>query len=65
MSRLRLHHLLLAIAALFNVSVSPLLHAADKEDFDAYKLRIDSAWYYISPSGSFRGTNETGSIDIQ
>jgi hypothetical protein len=56
---------LLAIAILFNLSVAPLLHADDKEDFDTYKIRIDAAWYYINPSGSFSGTNESGTIDIQ
>jgi hypothetical protein len=43
----------------------PFSHAADKEDFDSYKLRIDTAWYYINPSGAFHGTSETGTVDIQ
>ncbi len=41
-----------------------LLHAAENEDFDAYKLRIDAGWFYSNPSGSFHGTNDTGSIDL-
>ena len=41
MSRVGSHHVLLAIAILFNLSVAPLLHADDKEDFDTYKIRID------------------------
>jgi hypothetical protein len=45
--------------------IAPFLLAADKEDFDSYKLRIDTAWYYINPSGSFHGTNDSGSVDIQ
>lgn len=65
MSRLGLRRVLLAIAVLFNLAVVPLLHADDKEDFDTYKVRIDAVWYYINPSGDFRGTTETGSIDIQ
>jgi hypothetical protein len=41
-----------------------LLHAADKEDFDTYKLRIDAGWFYSNPSGSLHGTNDSGSIDL-
>jgi hypothetical protein len=65
MNRPRLHAVLSIVAIIFSISATPLLRAADKEDLDAYKLRIDTAWYYINPSGSFRGTNETGTVDIQ
>jgi hypothetical protein len=57
--------ILSGIILLIGFLVTPFLHSADREDFDAYKLRIDATWYYISPSGSFNGTNETGSVDIQ
>lgn len=52
----------LALPALF-VTV-PQLHA-QKEDFDAYKLRIDAFWFYAKPSGSFESAGHTGYVDFQ
>jgi hypothetical protein len=52
-----------AIAALFAASCS---HAAEtpKEDFDAYRLRIDAGWFYSDPTGTIHGANDSGSIDL-
>jgi hypothetical protein len=36
----------------------------EKEDFDAYKLRIDAGFYYSNPTGSIHGASDTGSIDL-
>jgi hypothetical protein len=42
------------------------LHAQDHEDFDQYKLRITTLWFYSIPSGSLHGTNVSdASIDFQ
>src|SRR5450755_2042428 len=37
--------------------------AAD-EDFDNYKWRIDAAWYYAKPSGTFGGQGVNVPIDV-
>jgi hypothetical protein len=44
--------------------VAPCVHAAEKEDFDAYKLRVDAGWYYSNPTGSIHGSNDSGSVDL-
>lgn len=51
---------LLALVA----TVSPL-HAADREGFDAYKLRIDGFWFYARPTGSFQASGQAGVLDFQ
>src|SRR5271169_4922761 len=52
--------------ALFGLfAVTPLLHAADPDDFDAYKVRISGFWFYSSPSGDIQGSTENGVIDLQ
>jgi hypothetical protein len=40
------------------------LHAQEKEDFDAYKLRIDAGFYYSSPTGSIHGASDNDTIDL-
>jgi hypothetical protein len=37
----------------------------DKEDWDAYKLRIDMFWFYSQPSGTFTSKGNTGFFDLQ
>lgn len=46
------------------LAIASFVHAAEKEDFDVYKLRIDAGWFYSNPSGSFHGTNDSGSVDL-
>ena len=38
-----------------------------EEDFDQYKLRLDTFWFYSNPTGSIRGTAnvDSTSIDLQ
>jgi len=56
---------LLTVLAVFTVLVAaPLLHAGDDEDFDVYKLRVDTFWFYSNPSGNFQGSGSTDQIDI-
>jgi hypothetical protein len=54
---------------LASLSTVTCLHASEKadakEDFDAYKLRVDAGWYYSSPTGTLHGTSDNGSIDLQ
>jgi hypothetical protein len=40
------------------------LHGQEKEDFDAYKLRIDAGWYYSNPTGSIHGASDNDTIDL-
>ena len=51
------------LIALF--STASLLHAQDSKDFDAYKLRIDTGWYYSKPTGNLHGSADSGSVDLQ
>jgi hypothetical protein len=50
-------------------SATSFAQKAEPEDFDAYKLRIDADWYYVSPSGFLQGTTAGGpnvpEIDLQ
>ena len=46
------------------LAIASFVHAAEKEDFDAYKLRVSAGWYYSNPTGSIHGMNDTGSVDL-
>jgi len=66
---LRLRHAgsvrLLTVLAIFTVLVAaPLLAADDNEDFDTYKLRVDTYWFYSNPSGNFQGSGSSDQINI-
>jgi hypothetical protein len=56
-----------SVALFALVAAAPLAHAADKdkEDWDAYKLRLDLLWFYSEPTGSFTSKGNTGSLDLQ
>jgi hypothetical protein len=43
----------------------PKLHAQGNDEFDSYKLRLDGFWVYTNPSGSFKGSADSGTIDLQ
>ena len=49
------------------VTTAAFSQIAEKEDFDNYHLRIDTAWYYSDPSGNIHGTATTdnGPVDLQ
>lgn len=65
MTRLRLGIRLSGIVLFVSVSGAVFCQAAEKEDFDAYRLRIDAGWFYSNPSGNIHGETDTGSIDLQ
>jgi hypothetical protein len=60
----KLHVAISWIAVFACLLVAPCVHAAEKEDFDAYKLRVDAGWYYSNPTGSIHGSNDSGSVDL-
>jgi hypothetical protein len=65
--KLNIRHIPLGIF-LFVLAFSlfkPQLAAAQNEDIDPYKLRIETYWFYSQPSGSFFGTGRNGSVDLQ
>jgi len=41
------------------------LRAQQQEDFDKYKIRIDTFWFYSNPSGNVQGSADSGSVDLQ
>jgi hypothetical protein len=43
---------------------SAFLRAQQHEDFDEYKVRIDTFWFYSNPSGSIQGMGDTAPIDL-
>jgi len=64
MNHRKLSAILSGIALFATLSAAPSLHAAEHEDLDAYKFRIDAGWYYVSPSGNFHASNDASTIDI-
>ncbi len=64
MTHRKLHIALWGMVFPARLSAAPFLHAPEKEDFDAYKLRIDAGRYYSNPTGSIHGASDTGSIDL-
>jgi len=50
------------------LSATSFSQKAEHEDFDSYKLRIDAAWYYSTPSGYIQASGSgpnVGTIDLQ
>jgi hypothetical protein len=51
--------------------VAPYSHAAGtgndngKDDYDIYKLRINTDWFYSNPTGSIHGSDDADSVDLQ
>lgn len=43
----------------------PIALRAQQEDFDEYKIRIDTFWFYSNPSGNVQGSADSGSVDLQ
>ena len=50
------------LASLSGVAFSQVV--VEKEDFDAYKLRIDAGFYYSNPTGSIHGASDNDTIDL-
>jgi hypothetical protein len=69
MTHRKLITLLSAILLFAGLSATSFSQKVEHEDFDAYKLRIDAAWFYASPSGYIQAstTNSmiTTPIDLQ
>ncbi len=50
----------------FCISLLPaFLCAQEQEDFDQYKLRLDTFWFYSKPSGTLQGSGDSGAVDLQ
>jgi len=51
------------------IGISPQLHGqgpeAENEDFDAYRVRIETLWFGAKPSGTFYGTTGGGYLNFQ
>jgi hypothetical protein len=41
------------------------LQAQQSDDFDEYKLRLDTYWFYSNPGGSVQGSSDEAPIDFQ
>jgi hypothetical protein len=39
--------------------------AQNDGEFDSYKVRVSAFWFYSNPSGTFQGSNDTGSINLE
>ena len=52
------------IGALLLVLFTPLLYAQDGKDLDAYKFRISANWYFVHPTGSIQGKDNSGTFDL-
>jgi hypothetical protein len=64
MTRRKLYTTLSGMVLFASLSAPAFSQAIEKEDFDAYKLRIDAGFYYSDPTGSIHGANDTGSVDL-
>jgi hypothetical protein len=51
----KLYALLSGTGLLANISAAAVSQIVEREDFDAYKLRIDAGFYYSNPTGSIHG----------
>jgi hypothetical protein len=54
----------LALAILGMLLAASSLHAQQSEEFDDYKIRLDTAWFYSKPTGTIRAQGDTVPIDF-
>ncbi|MGA8034665.1 MAG: hypothetical protein WA823_09605 [Candidatus Acidiferrales bacterium] len=47
------------------LALPAISRAQQLEDFDQYKLRIDTYWFYSTPSGSVQGSSDQVPVDFQ
>ena len=61
------HRGVIPIAFLLLLALASILRAQQREDFDQYKVRLDTAWFFSNPSGYIQGsrTGDSASIDFQ
>jgi hypothetical protein len=64
MTHRKLYSALSGMVAFASLSAAAFSQTTEKEDFDAYKLRVDAGWYYSNPTGSIQGASDTDSIDL-
>jgi hypothetical protein len=64
MTHRKLHGAISGMVLFASLSIVAFSQAIEKEDFDAYKLRIDTGFFYSDPTGSIHGASDTGSIDL-
>jgi hypothetical protein len=60
---------LLCLLLLCVIGAASHLHAqqarTENQEFDAYRVRIETLWFDANPSGTFRGTTGSGFFDFQ
>jgi hypothetical protein len=54
----------ISIACLVFLVLPTTIHA-QQEDFDQYKLRLDTYWFYSNPGGSVQGNSDEVPVDFQ
>lgn len=59
----KLARFMCAVIAL-GLLISPKLFGQSTEEFDSYRLRLDSFWVYSYPVGTFKGAHDNSSIDL-
>ncbi len=64
-SRSRLVRLLLGLAVVVSFSAVFAGRAAAQEEFDEYKLRLSTFWFYSSPTGTIQGHADQVPVDFQ
>jgi hypothetical protein len=52
------------IASLLLLAFPVALHGQKQEEFDEYKIRFDTGWFYSSPSGTIRAQGDTYPVDL-
>jgi len=52
------------VAIFLSLTTMSVACAAQTEDRDAYKLRIDAAWWFSNPTGTFHGSANAGEFDL-
>src|SRR5271154_1522865 len=55
----------IVLLASFLLLALPVAVHAQQEDFDQYKLRLDTYWFYSTPSGSVQGSSDEVPVDFQ
>jgi hypothetical protein len=63
--RFRRINLRLSLALLALVAGMPQLQAAQIEDYDSYKIKLEGLWFYSRPTGASYGTARNGFVDLQ
>ena len=54
-----------ALVILIFIVAVPALRAQQSDEFDDYKLRLDTFWFYSNPTGTIQGSSDTVPVDIQ